>query len=161
MPIQPPFGVSCTLEPTLPFERFASFDPTLYNTPACPAFLALSHSRFQMTIPTMHSPQNASPAPNYEALRLRLLTLLSIYDLIPYSISHPPGREEPLDITSVIDAPSLQRCLASLVQQGVLTPEESQAFARAYRCTGQDSTARSNLSGHTTQQQRLPGFVGY
>lgn len=93
----------------------------------------------------MHSSQNAAPAPNYEALRLRLLTLLSIYDLIPYSISHPPGREEPLDITSVIDPPSLQRCLAALVQQGVLTPEESQAFARAYRCNGQVSTRQRML----------------
>jgi hypothetical protein len=118
---------------------------TPYNIPACPSFLAFTPALPQMTIPTILSPQNASPAPNYEALRLRLLTLLSIYDLIPYSISHPPGREEPLDITNVIDAQSLQRCLAALVQQGVLTPEESQAFARAYRCTGQVSTSQRML----------------
>jgi hypothetical protein len=67
-----------------------------------------------------------------DELRLRLMTLLAMYDLLPYSISHPPNADEPLDLATAIDAQSLQRCLQSMTQQGILTSDEARAFSAIY-----------------------------
>ncbi|KAF7760677.1 hypothetical protein Agabi119p4_10086 [Agaricus bisporus var. burnettii] len=47
--------------------------------------------------------------------RLRLMTLLSLYDMLPHSISRPPTGQEPMDLDDAIDQETVQRILA-LVQ---------------------------------------------
>ena len=83
---------------------------------------------------TIHGAGSASTGSQNgsDELRLRLMTLLAMYDLLPYSISHPPNADEPLDLASAIDAQSLQRCLQSMTQQGILTSEEARAFSAIY-----------------------------
>ncbi|TFK19868.1 hypothetical protein FA15DRAFT_600750 [Coprinopsis marcescibilis] len=68
-----------------------------------------------------------------EDLRLRLMTLLAMYDLLPYSISRPPNSAEPKDLSSAIDAQSLDRCLIVMVQRGIITADDARAFASVYR----------------------------
>lgn len=65
-------------------------------------------------------------------LRLRLMTLLAMYDLLPYSISHPPNVQEPLELSSAIDACALDRCLRTMREQGKITADEARAFTSVY-----------------------------
>lgn len=72
-------------------------------------------------------------------LRLRLMALLAMYELLPYSISHPPNAEEPLDLASAVDAQSFQQCIQTMTAQGKLTAEEARAFSAIY--SGDDSAS--------------------
>ncbi len=49
-----------------------------------------------------------------EGLRLRLMTLLSLYELLPYSISNPPNGAPPLTLEEAIGPDALRRCLAAM-----------------------------------------------
>ncbi|KAF8183664.1 hypothetical protein BJ912DRAFT_976081 [Pholiota molesta] len=49
-----------------------------------------------------------------EGLRLRLMTLLSLYDLLPYSISNPPNGAPPLSLEQAIGPEALRRCLDAM-----------------------------------------------
>lgn len=49
--------------------------------------------------------------------RLRLMTLLSLYDMLPHSISRPPTGQEPMDLDDAIDPETVKRVLA-LVRAG-------------------------------------------
>ncbi|KAJ3539226.1 hypothetical protein NMY22_g4834 [Coprinellus aureogranulatus] len=80
------------------------------------------------------SPVNVSTAD----LRLRLMTLLAMYDLLPYSISHPPNVEEPLDLGSAIDARAVHQCLEAMAQQGKITPQEARSLSAVYNDTIQN-----------------------
>ncbi|KAF9443863.1 hypothetical protein P691DRAFT_763880 [Macrolepiota fuliginosa MF-IS2] len=44
--------------------------------------------------------------------RLRLMTLLSLYDMLPHSISRPPTGQEPMDLDDAIDPETVERVLA-------------------------------------------------
>ncbi|KAH6897749.1 hypothetical protein BKA70DRAFT_1438006 [Coprinopsis sp. MPI-PUGE-AT-0042] len=78
---------------------------------------------------TIASSITTSPA---EDQRLKLLALLAMYDLLPHSISRPPNATAPPNLTTAIDAASLERCLQSMMQKGVLTGDEARAFSAAY-----------------------------
>lgn len=52
-----------------------------------------------------------------EGLRLRLMTLLSLYDLLPYSISNPPHGTAPLTLEQAIGPDALRRCLDAIARQ--------------------------------------------
>ncbi|EAU83710.2 hypothetical protein CC1G_05614 [Coprinopsis cinerea okayama7 len=81
---------------------------------------------------TMTSSNGLAFGSSPEDLRLKFMTLLAMYDLLPYSISHPPNAREPLDLKSAIDANSLQRCLISMTQQGILTEDEARSLSAVY-----------------------------
>lgn len=51
-----------------------------------------------------------------EGLRLRLMTLLSLYDLLPYSISNPPHGAAPLTLEEAIGPDALRRCLDAMTR---------------------------------------------
>ncbi|KJA22430.1 hypothetical protein HYPSUDRAFT_41051 [Hypholoma sublateritium FD-334 SS-4] len=51
-----------------------------------------------------------------EGLRLRLMTLLSLYDLLPYSISNPPHGAAPLTLEEAIGPEALRRCLDAMTR---------------------------------------------
>ncbi|KAF6751911.1 hypothetical protein DFP72DRAFT_815916 [Ephemerocybe angulata] len=67
-----------------------------------------------------------------QSLRLRLLTLLALYDLLPYSVLHPPDEAEPLDLASVVEEHAFQKCLEAMTAQGTLTVDEARAFTAIY-----------------------------
>lgn len=52
-----------------------------------------------------------------EGQRLRLMTLLSLYDLLPYSLSNPPSGSAPSTLEEAIGAHAVQRCLDALANQ--------------------------------------------
>ena len=62
-------------------------------------------------------------------LRLRLMTFLAMYDLLPYSISHPPNDEEPLELGGAVDERALLRCLQTMARQGMITAQEANALS--------------------------------
>jgi hypothetical protein len=78
---------------------------------------------------TIASSIASSPAQDQ---RLKLLALLAMYDLLPHSISRPPNAAAPINLASAIDGPSLERCLKSMVQKGILTGDEARAFSAVY-----------------------------
>lgn len=51
-----------------------------------------------------------------EGMRLRLMTLLSLYDLLPYSISNPPRGAAPLSLEQAIGPDAVRRCLDALAR---------------------------------------------
>ena len=50
-----------------------------------------------------------------ESLRLRLLALLSIYDLLPYSLSRPPCGSPPLTLQEASTPKAVAACLQALM----------------------------------------------
>jgi hypothetical protein len=59
-----------------------------------------------------------------EGLRLRLMTLLSLYDLLPYSISHPPNGTAPMTLDEAIGPDAVRRCLEAMSRQSQSLPTE-------------------------------------
>lgn len=49
-----------------------------------------------------------------EGLRLRLMTLLALYDLLPYSISNPPYGAAPLTLEQAIGPDAVRRCFDAI-----------------------------------------------
>jgi hypothetical protein len=80
---------------------------------------------FQVAFPFFHPPSTDMAIDTFyhdnqraifsETSRLRLMTLLSLYDMLPHSISHPPNGREPLDLEDAID-PETVKCVLELVQ---------------------------------------------
>lgn len=52
-----------------------------------------------------------------EGLRLRLMTLLSLYDLLPYSISNPPHGRAPMSLEEAIGPDAVRRCMEVITRQ--------------------------------------------
>ncbi|KIM43904.1 hypothetical protein M413DRAFT_25422 [Hebeloma cylindrosporum] len=52
-----------------------------------------------------------------EGLRLRLMSLLSLYELLPYSISNPPNGTAPVRLEEAIGAEAVRRCLEAMYRQ--------------------------------------------
>jgi hypothetical protein len=64
---------------------------------------------------TIGSPNLENELMASKTSRLRLMTLLSLYDMLPHSISRPPTGQEPIDLDDAIDPETVKRVLA-LVQ---------------------------------------------
>ncbi|KAF6754670.1 hypothetical protein DFP72DRAFT_1009289 [Ephemerocybe angulata] len=86
-----------------------------------------------------------------QSLRLRLLTLLALYDLLPYSVLHPPDEAEPLDLASVVEEHAFQKCLEAMTAQGTLTVDEAGAFTAVYN--GKLSCKPSHSSPSNVQRK--------
>ncbi len=54
--------------------------------------------------------------------RLRLMALLSLYDLLPHSISRPPNEREPMDLDEAIDPETVRRILARVQASNSMPP---------------------------------------
>jgi len=52
-----------------------------------------------------------------QGLRLRLMTLLSLYDLLPHSISNPPNGQAPSRLEDAIGPQAVQECLDAISRQ--------------------------------------------
>jgi len=61
-----------------------------------------------------------------EGQRLRLMALLSLYEALPHSISHPPDREPPLRIDDAIDSNTVRRCMDKIVENQESNPSRPQ-----------------------------------
>ncbi|KAF8151368.1 hypothetical protein B0H34DRAFT_801122 [Crassisporium funariophilum] len=59
-----------------------------------------------------------------EGKRLRLMTLLSLYDLLPHSISHPPTGTEPMTLQDAVSPEAVQRCLDVLSKSSQPSPHQ-------------------------------------
>lgn len=84
------------------------------TTPALPLSTPLLHHQrpsesYPMAIELSHVEPDV---PSSKASRLRLMTLLSLYDLLPHSISRPPNGREPLDLDEAIDLETVRGILA-------------------------------------------------
>ncbi|KAJ3509433.1 hypothetical protein NLJ89_g5228 [Agrocybe chaxingu] len=82
-----------------------------------------------------------------EGLRLRLMTLLSLYDLLPYSISNPPNGSPPLTLEQAIGPDAVRRCLEAIANQ---RPETLPATLAAIL----GNSSRSNNRGSSKSTPR-------
>ncbi|KAF8968509.1 hypothetical protein BDZ97DRAFT_353913 [Flammula alnicola] len=84
-----------------------------------------------------------------EGLRLRLMTLLSLYDLLPYSISNPPHGSAPLTLEEAIGPEAVRRCLDAISrQQPHLLPGELSNILRGSRNTNTAGQSTQRTHGH-------------
>lgn len=93
---------------------------THHTTRPCSAPKDLSSSPIPLTV--AHHPIRRTMAIEMSQLenalssskisRLRLMTLLSLYDMLPHSISRPPTGQEPMDLDDAIDQETVNRVLA-------------------------------------------------
>lgn len=99
--------------------KFTSRDPS--NPPFNPAFTVFQFPSSSFCSPTF---LNNNPMDTPEGLRLRLMTLLSLYDLLPYSISHPPNGTAPMTLDEAIGPDAVRRCLEAMSRQSQSLPTE-------------------------------------
>lgn len=53
---------------------------------------------------------------NQDDLRLRLMALLSLYELLPYSISNPPHGSPPTTLDEAIGPEAVRLCLEAMTR---------------------------------------------
>ncbi|KAH9475093.1 hypothetical protein JR316_0012201 [Psilocybe cubensis] len=97
-----------------------------------------------------------------EGLRLRLMTLLSLYDLLPYSISNPPHGRPPLSLEEAIGPDAVRRCMDVITRHHPSTiaaeltnilrnSNNSSASSRSSR-SGQSHSENAHYYSHSTIQ---------
>lgn len=94
------------------------------NPPFNPAFTVLSFCLLILLDRRFFTPPNNNTMDTPEGLRLRLMTLLSLYDLLPYSISHPPNGTAPMTLDEAIGPEAVRRCLEAISRQSQSLPTE-------------------------------------
>ncbi|KDR71553.1 hypothetical protein GALMADRAFT_159390 [Galerina marginata CBS 339.88] len=119
------------------------------------------HSFFlYITLIALRLPQYSLPdiMDTPEGLRLRLMTFLSLYDLLPYSISNPPNGTAPLTLEEAIGPEAVRRCLEVISRQHSSSmPAELSNILRNYSRTGTNSTSSGSSRSHPTHGQTSPG----
>jgi len=86
-----------------------------------------------------------------ENLRLRLLALLSLYDLLPYSLSRPPCGAPPLTLQEASTPKAVAACLQALMMNQDKIPGHIRAnvFVRRsiFSCTFFSPSANGDVPG--------------
>lgn len=116
-----PFGKACGPPSVIVMDSLGRAGGTAFlykdpgeTTPALPLSTPLPHHQRSSESHTMAIElSHVEPdVPSSKASRLRLMTLLSLYDLLPHSISRPPNGREPMELDEAIDLETVRRILA-------------------------------------------------
>ncbi|KAF9553438.1 hypothetical protein CPC08DRAFT_713759 [Agrocybe pediades] len=77
------------------------------------------------------------------------MTLLSLYDLLPYSISHPPNGSEPMSLEEAIGPDAVRLCMDAISRQHPSSlASELANIIRTYGRSSGTSSSQSRSRSH-------------